>query len=124
MERQRLLDDREAFTSGNLALFREHDLPCVSDGEVTVFDRELSSEEIETAKSTWCPYNFGQVQDKTYLMLEKVQASLKAGRYGEALSATWKTLGLASMKDILYIAKTVVRRARSTLLSVMCKQEV
>ena len=47
---------RETFSSGNLALFKRHNLPGLSD--VETFDKVLTIDEIEENRRGWDPGNY------------------------------------------------------------------
>jgi translation initiation factor IF-1 len=50
---------KERFTPGLLQLYREHDLPRLSEQDVEVVELKMSAEEVEQAKIEWRPWDYG-----------------------------------------------------------------
>lgn len=64
LEREYIKTRKEKFSPGNLALFKAHKLPKLSDDYVILFDRKLTVEEMEATKLTWDPGNYrGDIRD-------------------------------------------------------------
>jgi len=51
---------REKISPGNLKLFKELNLPRLSNKDVVLFDRKLTIEEMEKTKANWDPRNYRQ----------------------------------------------------------------
>ena len=59
IERQIMCSPREKFTPALLQLYREHNLPNLSEECVEVVDLKMTAAEVEAAKPTWTPWNYG-----------------------------------------------------------------
>jgi len=58
LERDYLVTNKEKISTGNLALFKAHNLQRISKQDITIFDKELSAEEMESVRSKWDPENY------------------------------------------------------------------
>jgi len=58
IDRELLSIKKERFSSGLLKLFKEHNLPSLSDRDITLFDKKLTIQEMEKTKLIWDPANY------------------------------------------------------------------
>lgn len=79
MERELLKTEREKISAGNLKLFKEHNLPRLSDKDIILFDHKLTVEEMERAKVNWDPGNYRQDKksDRLYGWEKRKQPRVK-----------------------------------------------
>lgn len=60
VETELIKTQREKMSAGNLALFREHNLPRLGEQDIVLFDKKLGVAEMEETKLTWDPGNYRQ----------------------------------------------------------------